>query len=227
MDIDSDNTDSVIVLNLNLQKDQEYVKEDKIDTDFKNSNDKKSITINNNQYEFRSYPILYRDKNWPVKTNVFCWWCCHSFESIPIPIPISYDERQDKFKVYGNFCSFSCARAYLKNETPLYKNCDNYQLLNYMEYKCTGKYDKNNTLAPPKYTLKIFGGHLDIKDFRENSSLFTIIKHPFIPLETYTQEQKQIEVINEVPKNRKFSLQREKITKKGLSSLGIKTIKKN
>ena len=38
-----------------------------------------------------------KDKRWPDKTNISCWWCCHKFDNTPCSLPYNY--KKDKFYV--------------------------------------------------------------------------------------------------------------------------------
>ena len=53
---------------------------------------------------------------WPQKTNVLCWWCCHSFEKPPAFIPTRFDSINKRYKITGNFCTWNCAKSYLFGE---------------------------------------------------------------------------------------------------------------
>ena len=52
--------------------------------------------------------------NYPSKTNVSCFWCTHTFVTIPWGIPLSYEN--EVFDLYGVFCSPNCACALLFSE---------------------------------------------------------------------------------------------------------------
>jgi len=96
---------------------------------------------------------------------MYCFWCCHPFETRPIPLPVAYDDRTDRFKVIGNFCSWNCAKAYniTSNSYEWGHRCE----LLHMLYKRTeGSRATRIATALPKTRLKIFGGNLDIGDFR-------------------------------------------------------------
>lgn len=45
-------------------------------------------------------------------TDIHCWHCCHQFDTPPVMLPISYDERLDRFRGKGVFCSFACTKRY-------------------------------------------------------------------------------------------------------------------
>tara|TARA_A100001015_G_scaffold315616_1_gene427868 strand:+ start:4191 stop:4826 length:636 start_codon:yes stop_codon:yes gene_type:complete len=110
-----------------------------------------------------------------------CFWCTCSFKSEPIYIPNSI--MNNKYKVYGNFCSPQCAAAFLFNE-----NIDSnvkynrYSLLNSM-YKEIFDYNKNIQPAPkPYYLLDKFLGNLSISEYREilnkNNNTISIVDKP-------------------------------------------------
>lgn len=108
---------------------------------------------------------------WPKATHVHCHWCCHTFDGIPIPLPTAHDDRTDVFKVTGVFCSWSCAKAY-----NIYSSASNWgersELL-YLLYKRTVPPGERNPggipVALPRTHLKMFGGKLDIDEFRAMS----------------------------------------------------------
>lgn len=97
----------------------------------------------------------------PTKTDIWCWWCSHPFDSIPRFIPSKYDNVHKRFKVFGNFCSWSCAVSYCSDvHTSTTQN-----LLNYMINTLHGS-NYSVPKAPPKSLLKVFGGPMDIQEFR-------------------------------------------------------------
>jgi len=98
-------------------------------------------------------------EKWPDKTDILCWWCCHSFNTIPIPCPIEYDEIRNRYKVNGIFCSWSCAAAYSVKE---YANLS----LIYQMREEISPLAEDIVVAPPRFCLKAFGGYLSIKDYR-------------------------------------------------------------
>ena len=153
-------------------------------------------------------------RNWRIKTDTVCWYDCHAFNSIPISIPISYNSvknilgnHNSYFKVYGCFCSFNCAKAYLHHGNPLYYNSQSLPLLSFL-YKSINKLNSNNTInkfkdiqiAPPRELLTTFGGYLNIEEYREKfntNTEYNIIKYPMISEitqieETYTEKSKNI-----------------------------------
>ena len=110
-----------------------------------------------------------------------CFWCTYSFKTSPIYIPTKYCN--NKYTVYGNFCTPQCAVAYLFNEdidsTIKYNR---YSLLNSI-YRDIYTYNKNIVPAPkPFYLLNKFFGTLSIDEYREllakNKETIQIIDKP-------------------------------------------------
>lgn len=102
-----------------------------------------------------------RDQSLPESTDVACFWDCNTFRGRPCVIPIVIEE--DIWRVYGNFCCPECAAAYLFNERlDSHVKWERYALLNRL-YADGGDPIR---LAPPRATLRMFGGTLDIVDYR-------------------------------------------------------------
>lgn len=105
------------------------------------------------------------------KTDVLCWYCCHSFETYPIPLPIGIKTDKNGQKTYhvkGNFCSFNCAKSYAL-DTHNYNRFDMCGLLSSL-YKSIYTKSKPIVCAPKRDLLKCFGGVLDISEFRDMSN---------------------------------------------------------
>lgn len=128
-----------------------------------------------------------------VKSSISCWWCCHTFTTQPIHLPVSF--KKDMFKVLGIFCSFSCCYTYMKNDKKYYKNL---HLLNYMfktQTKKKGVMSDYISPAPPRESLKIFGGPLEIKDFRNSNSEYVLNHYPmlYLPSQLEKNTKKKLE----------------------------------
>ena len=108
------------------------------------------------------YQDANRDQRLPDNTEVACFWDCHPFRGTPCAIPFVIDE--GIWRVYGNFCSPECAAAYLFNER-LDSNVqwERYALLNRL-YAPTS--ESGVRLAPSRNIIHLFGGPLDVSDFR-------------------------------------------------------------
>ena len=94
---------------------------------------------------------------WINNTQVACLWCCHSFKDTPWGIP--YKFVNNKFVLFGNFCMANCALAYTlqyyKDDDSLWEKV---ALLNLLY--------KNLLPAFDKMSLKLFGGTMEIEEYR-------------------------------------------------------------
>jgi hypothetical protein len=97
------------------------------------------------------------------RTDVLCWHCCHPFATPPVPIPRSYDTRERCFVVFGNFCSLACAKGYTL-DTPTFQSPQQINLFVKMAREVYGEADPQS--APPRLSLKQFGGPYSIEEFR-------------------------------------------------------------
>jgi hypothetical protein len=138
--------------------------------------------------EFRNIilPGLYSNlnsKDWPVNTNIHCWWCCYEFEGMPIPVPLKYDVKSERFVLKGCFCSFNCAQAYSFRRK---LNNEGLVRLLFKKMNQTPDFDYKNfsiKKAPDPFLLRLFGGILSIEEFRENftnSTVYNLLPHKMI-----------------------------------------------
>lgn len=97
---------------------------------------------------------------------VCCWWCCHPFDCEPYHLPYKYDDRLKRFYTTGIFCSWACMKAYALDNYGLNKGGIISQNITLMRMKTT-KNLKPVCRAPSRYCLKIFGGPMDIEEFRK------------------------------------------------------------
>jgi len=110
------------------------------------------------------------DQEWPEKTDISCWWCCHQFTCCPCTMPTKYDPLRKRFEFSGIFCSWNCAKAYSLgindhsrfNRTPL---------ITLLVQQMYGTVEAVSIKpSPPRQCLKMFGGYMTIEQFRNNSS---------------------------------------------------------
>jgi hypothetical protein len=95
-----------------------------------------------------------------------CFWCCHSFDWDRTVLPISYDAYKNVYTCEGNFCSPECALANLYNNIHISDTVrwNRHTLLRHMYARI---YDKKELgPAPPRNLLRMFGGQLDIAQYR-------------------------------------------------------------
>ncbi|ARF11219.1 hypothetical protein Klosneuvirus_1_76 [Klosneuvirus KNV1] len=99
------------------------------------------------------------------KTNIACWYCSYNFDTIPCFIPEKF--YNDKYYVFGCFCTYNCAASYnlkMDDSAMWYR----YSLLKKL-YNTL--YNNNNeiSLAPPREAFDKFGGPLKYEDYLKNS----------------------------------------------------------
>lgn len=176
--------------------------------------------LKNIMYEFID---ANNNKEWPEKTNVHCWWCCHQFSWMPCALPEYY--KKDKFYVNGCFCSFNCTASYnfSKNDDDIWER---YSLLNLMYKKLYNEKFVKISLAPPREILQMFGGYMSIDEFRENAlkneKTFMVITPPLISIIPKIEEN-----VANLSKNLKSTNQQinENILNKTQSTLKLKRTK--
>lgn len=101
----------------------------------------------------------------PLDGRPACWWCCHPFEGDAVSIPL--ESTSTPSYGYGVFCSFPCACAYLFGQEEMsFRRWERFSLLCSEYRKMGGRYQRIPQ-APPRQTLKIFGGTLNIAEFRK------------------------------------------------------------
>lgn len=100
-------------------------------------------------------------------SHTCCFWCCHKFAWSPVFSPVSYDAYKNLYTCEGHFCSPECALAYNYSDNRISDSTkwNRHSLLRFLY----GDLYKDRTLspAPPKTLLRMFGGPLDIEQYRE------------------------------------------------------------
>jgi hypothetical protein len=163
-----------------------------------------------------SLMVAYRDsseaKLLPEKVDISCFWCTECFTGQPIVIP----EREEKgtYKVYGNFCCPECAVSFLLNETlDPHVRWERMALLHrlYSEW-----YDGRIYPAPPRESLKKFGGPMNIEQFRNtlhNKTVRVDIQMPPIVSILGTMDTKPIDFYDTNIRNTQNGIMIERISK--------------
>lgn len=133
-----------------------------------------------------------RGFGWPLESPHACLNCCHGFEGPPVGLPVLYDDRTDGFRLWGNFCSFSCCKRYVLETRRVDTShlIDNLVLLAIKAHKQDVKLRSaprryfGISTAPPRTALKLFGGGLTIEEFRSGSVRVTelLAKEPFVKM---------------------------------------------
>ena len=135
-----------------------------------NDSYKKNDKINNRELYNKLKNIQYSlHVNNITNKKSACFWCTYSFDNPVIYIPKSF--HNDKYSVYGNFCSPECAAAFLFNEhIDSSTKFERYNLFNNI-YANIYNYEKNIKPAPnPYYLLDKFMGSLTISEYRQLST---------------------------------------------------------
>ncbi|APC25763.1 MYM-type zinc finger with FCS sequencing motif, VLTF2 type transcription factor [Only Syngen Nebraska virus 5] len=98
--------------------------------------------------------------------NKLCWHCCHVIPNIVLQYPFSHDDKRGTFKVGGQFCSWECIKGFSRDKISSSVSGIHQMNIRYYRKKITGLTDPV-CAAPPFMTLKAFGGHLTIEEFRK------------------------------------------------------------
>lgn len=131
-------------------------------------------------YEERSiffvHPYFDGNSEWPMKTDIVCFYDDEQFEGIPIPIPIEHNLKENTYECYGIFCSASCAKAHMEIH-PSPRNAFSMIWLKKIMREVFNDME-DIVAAPSKDLLKKRGGHLNIEEFRKYGQQKTkIITH--------------------------------------------------
>lgn len=155
--------------------------------------------------------VEFRDK-WPNSTDIHCWNCAHSFTCTPIGIPVRFDKATKTFNLNGIFCGFPCMLRYCQDMNFYNK----YKLhINHLYFALTSERLDTMLPAPSKTVLKMFGGFLDIEEYREihNVKIFDYVSYPMSISRDYIEEidlNNLKNVNNYIFKNTKTSVTKKK-----------------
>lgn len=129
------------------------------------------------------------------KTNIVCWWDTCPFDTMPIFLPDRY--YNNKYYVFGCFCSFNCMVAYNLNMDDYRVQIRHSLIMKY--YFQLFKLTTPIAIAPQKEILQKFGGNMTIEEFRNKSLLlkkeFKILLPPLIPLIPMIEETTKDSII--------------------------------
>ena len=109
------------------------------------------------------------EDSWPEQVDVCCWWCCHKFDTAPCTLPTKYDPLRKRFTFAGIFCSWNCTKAY-NFERNDYRQGERAGLISLLIQQIYGIREAIIIkAAPPRQTLKMFGGYKTIEEFRSQN----------------------------------------------------------
>ncbi len=138
-------------------------------------------------------------QQWPETSKYKCHWCTFNFETVPIFLPIKYNESTRVFTVKNNFCSFNCAMAYNNCIHDSNSKKITAEFLNHLFFKIFG-----NSIpikpAPSRELLQDFGGILSIEEYRKSFSMptkeYSIIYPPIVSCIPLMQIEEYTESVN-------------------------------
>jgi hypothetical protein len=107
------------------------------------------------------YKVANETRTLPESVEAACFWCAGCFEGRPTVLPTL--EERGVYSIYGNFCTLSCSLSYLLNEQIDPQVRWERQALLHRMY---GQIESIHP-APPRESLKFFGGTLSHDEYRE------------------------------------------------------------
>jgi hypothetical protein len=121
---------------------------------------------------------IFHMHNIENKKDVACWHCCEQFDGHGIPLPRLYDPNENIYHVFGHFCSPSCCKAYVLEHVTF----DRGQHMNVLVRMLREVYGIHERVieAPPRISLKRFGGMFDIQEFRNMHNVCAVCQPPFV-----------------------------------------------
>jgi hypothetical protein len=126
-------------------------------------------------------PILENIKKDSYSEHTVCFWCCHGFVGHQFVLPQYYDTYKNIYTCKGNFCSPECSLAYLYADNTISDSTrwNKHILLNSLY---SSLYTEGISPAPPRTILRMFGGPLDIKQFRSYLCINDLIHESYAPV---------------------------------------------
>jgi len=146
---------------------------------------------------------------WKETTDLCCWWCVHKFSNPPFGLPIKFEN--NTYEVQGCFCSLNCAKAYNSKENN-YRKSEINSLIEDFRREIFGVDTIPVLIAPPRQSLKIFGGYLTIEEFRKEFYLINksiIHLSPSVaPVRNFFEEEYHDKIIRANPTGERLRLKR-------------------
>jgi len=134
-------------------------------------------SMKNNDRKLELVPkIIVKGRLLPDSVSALCWWCKSKFTTKPVSCPYKYEIKSNSFRCEGLFCSYNCALAYAIDS-----KFNHFKFAASMLLKIRKAIDGINysiplTPAPHWSNLKIFGGGLNLRQFRNKSDNSVRIK---------------------------------------------------
>lgn len=109
-----------------------------------------------------------------------CWHCCEPMdpEGPHFAIPKTFNAAENMFYVYGHFDCLACCKAYIMAESGFDRG---HQVNTFMQmarevYACS----EDIVEAPPRVSLRKFGGPFDMDEFRQKPTVARVVSPPFV-----------------------------------------------
>ena len=122
--------------------------------------------------------------DWPPANwrDIACWNCCHTFPDPPVPMVSDVERSTGAYRVYGVFCGFPCAKRYLL-EHVFWTAGDKLLLLDEMAHAVFQYKGDGIVPSPPRQRLRLFGGDMDIEDFRRpGEEIQAVLRPPLVSM---------------------------------------------
>lgn len=155
------------IIFLNITLDEYYINKKKKKNEITLFTDNKKILD-----EIKFYHTMKYDK------NIKCWHCTYNFDNNRIGIPISVEN--NVYHMYGTFCSYQCALAYLISSENIIENKN--ISLSLIKKIYNTLFNQKLFPAPHRIILIDYGGNINIDEFRKSSEFYSDIDSFFVPL---------------------------------------------
>lgn len=173
------------------------------------------VIINVKPNEDKNIDVLpgYEKEEYKLKINTtsnsVCWNCCHCINDEVLSQPIKYEN--NVFTTVGNFCSYSCISRYIIDSNESSENIFN--KLSTLNLYCNIKNNtksKSVTPAPSKLVLKMFGGNMDINEYRFKNEEYLITTNiePIVKCIDISVKELHIKTNNSKENMKEFKLYR-------------------
>lgn len=146
---------------------------------------------------FRHAVFSYRDAlKWPPEgwEAMACWHCRQMLSTATPPVcaPKYYDSEMNQWHVFGIFCSWPCAKAYVLEKNG-FSSGEASLMLDVMARRLFGREGAPIRPAPPWHRLKLFGGDLSPAQFASEHEYDTVVLSP--PLISHPEVYERVPVV--------------------------------
>lgn len=140
----------------------------------------KTYQDTNDDTIYREYTLF--SNHWPSTTAVCCWNDGETFDTIPFPLPRGQLD-DGRIQVCGVFCSVPCAKRYAIDHM-VYRVGFQIMMISTLCEQLFGDASLACVAAaPPRNTLKRYGGHLSMDEYRSgllNHTNVTLCSPPMV-----------------------------------------------